>query len=94
MKAHTVVRYQLRIGRTGPRGVLSPQEGMSNQSPVSFYNLTFSQVANKKQRDTAASDAEMLKRQQSEGNKENKSKGLVGVIADMLGEQEDADVIF
>lgn len=67
---------------------------MSTQNPINFYNLILSQVANKKQRDTAAADAEMLKRQQSEGDKENKGRGLVAVITDILGEQEDADVIF
>lgn len=62
--------------------------------------LTFLQVQNKKQRDTAAQDAEMkLKKEAAakaeaetgkaaESDKENESN------ADILGEQEDADVIF
>lgn len=55
-----------------------------------FYRLK--KVANKKQRDTAASDAEMLKKKQASeaaGNKGNDSAS-----ADILGEQEDNDVIF
>lgn len=51
------------------------------------------QVANKKQRDTAASDAEMLKKKQASeaaGNKENQDSAP----ADILGEQDDNDIIF
>jgi len=57
-----------------------------------FYRLK--KVANKKQRDTAASDAEMAKQKNagggSSGNKENDDSAP----ADILGEQEDTDVIF
>lgn len=55
--------------------------------------LTMSQVANKKQRDTAAQDAEMAKKKQPVGggsDKENADSGS----ADILGDQEDEDVIF
>lgn len=50
-------------------------------------------MANKKQRDTAASDAEMaakLKKEGASSNKENDDSAP----ADILGEQEDTDVIF
>jgi len=54
-----------------------------------FYRLK--KVANKKQRDTAASDAEMAKkRAQGDNNKENGDSGN----PDILGDQEDTDVIF
>jgi len=56
-----------------------------------FYRLK--KVANKKQRDTAASDAAMALRQKKAedgGNKENDDSSP----ADVLGEQEDTDVIF
>lgn len=51
-----------------------------------------SKVAGKKARDAAAADAEMAKKQNAGGaaggsDKENESK-------DVLGESEDADVIF
>ncbi|KAL3427357.1 ATP synthase subunit D [Phlyctema vagabunda] len=56
-----------------------------------FYRLK--KVANKKQRDTAAQDAEMAAKkaqaEKPEGDKENTSGG-----GDILGEQEDEDVIF
>ncbi|KAF4627732.1 hypothetical protein G7Y89_g10423 [Cudoniella acicularis] len=66
-----------------------------------FFRLK--KVQNKKQRDTAAQDAEMkLKREAAEkadeaevkveSDKKNASGG--GESADILGEQEDADVIF
>lgn len=52
------------------------------------------QVQNKKQRDTAAQDAEMrLKKEaaaKADSDKENKAAGH----PDILGEQEDQDVIF
>ena len=53
-----------------------------------FYRLK--KVANKKQRDQAAADAEMKKRQQNAGSdKENDAE-----TNDVLGEHEDDDVIF
>jgi len=56
-----------------------------------FFRLK--KVQNKKQRDTAAQDAEMLAKrkaaEKSDSDKENSSGS-----ADVLGEQEDADVIF
>jgi V-type H+-transporting ATPase subunit D len=52
------------------------------------------QVQNKKQRDTAAQDAEMrLKKEaaaKADSDKENEAAGN----PDILGEQEDQDVIF
>jgi len=56
-----------------------------------FYRLK--KVANKKQRDTAAQDAEMAKKKKqagASGNKENDDSAPT----DILGEQEDTDVIF
>ncbi|KAK8080857.1 hypothetical protein PG997_008675 [Apiospora hydei] len=55
-----------------------------------FYRLK--KVANKKQRDTAAADAELKKKMEAE-NKENAGSGG-GQAADILAENEDDDVIF
>jgi len=58
-----------------------------------FYRLK--KVANKKQRDTAAADAEMqAKRANAESDKENGDPPGASGNADILGDQEDADVIF
>jgi V-type H+-transporting ATPase subunit D len=57
-----------------------------------FYRLK--KVSNKKQRDSAAQDAEMLAKRQAEDNKENEPAEVVAdQTADVLG-QEDEDVIF
>jgi len=57
-----------------------------------FYRLK--KVSNKKQRDSAAQDAEMLAKRQTEDNKENEpAKVVADQTADILG-QEDEDVIF
>jgi V-type H+-transporting ATPase subunit D len=57
-----------------------------------FYRLK--KVANKKQRDNAALDAEMAaKREAQAGNERPGGDDNVGP-ADVLGEQEDEDVIF
>ncbi|KFY17565.1 hypothetical protein V492_00546 [Pseudogymnoascus sp. VKM F-4246] len=55
-----------------------------------FYRLK--KVANKKQRDVAAADAEMAARREKDNAADNDDE-LSG-NADILGEQEDADVIF
>jgi V-type H+-transporting ATPase subunit D len=55
-----------------------------------FYRLK--KVSNKKQRDTAAQDAEILAKRQGEADKENKMADVVE-LTDVLGE-EDEDVIF
>lgn len=58
-----------------------------------FFRLK--KVQNKKQRDTAAQDAEMLaKRQAAEKAESGSDKENVGGSGDILGEQEDPDVIF
>jgi len=58
-----------------------------------FYRLK--KVANKKQRDTAAQDAEMqAKRDKTDSDKENSDQPESSGNADILGDQEDADVIF
>ena len=52
--------------------------------------LTLAKVSNKKQRDQAAADAELKKQRKSGGsNKENDTSA-----PDVLGENEDNDVIF
>jgi V-type H+-transporting ATPase subunit D len=57
-----------------------------------FFRLK--KVQNKKQRDTAAQDAEMrAKREAAEKNGEEE-ESKAGGGGDILGEQEDADVIF
>ena len=57
--------------------------------------LTFKQVQGKKQRDTAAQDAEMLaKRKAAEKADESNDKENVRGSVDVLGEQDDPDVIF
>lgn len=53
-----------------------------------FYRLK--KVANKKQRDTAAQDAEMKAKKEAGGVKENSADGP----GDILGAQDDDDVIF
>ncbi|KAK6827621.1 vacuolar ATP synthase subunit D [Apiospora arundinis] len=56
-----------------------------------FYRLK--KVANKKQRDTAAADAELKKKMEAE-DKENARSGGDHAPADMLAENDDDDVIF
>lgn len=56
-----------------------------------FYRLK--KVANKKQRDTAASDAELKKKMEAEGKENARANGGQGP-SDLLGENEDDDVIF
>lgn len=51
------------------------------------------QVQNKKQRDTAAQDAEMREKREKAAKAESDKENDEG-NADILGEQEDADVIF
>lgn len=58
-------------------------------------------MSNKKQRDTAAADAEMLaKRHQADATEMGtveaavQAQGELGPTPDVLGEQQDADVIF
>ena len=55
-----------------------------------FYRLK--KVSNKKQRDQAAADAEMLKAREKEKNGRGDENGDDPV--DVLGEHEDDDVIF
>ncbi|GMF77849.1 unnamed protein product [Aspergillus oryzae] len=61
-----------------------------------FYRLK--KVSNKKQRDIAAADAEMEARraaaQEKEGQKALEPEKEAPDAPDVLGEQEDADVIF
>lgn len=59
-----------------------------------FYRLK--KVSNKKQRDTAAADAEILaaRQRQAEKDKENGGAAEEPDSVDVLGEQEDTDVIF
>ena len=55
------------------------------------------QVQNKKQRDTAAQDAEMKKKREDAEGAEKKTesdKENGGNAPDILGDEEDADVIF
>lgn len=61
----------------------------------SYYThiLIFPQVANKKQRDTAAQDAEMAKKKQPVGGASDEENADTA-SADILGDQEDEDVIF
>jgi V-type H+-transporting ATPase subunit D len=55
-------------------------------------------VQNKKQRDTAAQDAEMKARKEKKAAEEEKSgssdKENTSATPDLLGDEEDADVIF
>jgi len=55
-------------------------------------------VQNKKQRDTAAQDAEMRAKREAkakaDSDKENEETGEEASQTDILGEQEDQDVIF
>jgi V-type H+-transporting ATPase subunit D len=59
-----------------------------------FYRLK--KVANKKQRDTAAADAEMKARREAEAAAQNgkPSQTDEGTAADVLGAGDDEDVIF
>jgi len=56
-----------------------------------FFRLK--KVQNKKQRDTAKQDAEMLAKRQASEKQESDKENAEGP-SDILGEQEDADVIF
>lgn len=56
-----------------------------------FYRLK--KVANKKQRDTAAQDAEMAAKRAA-ANKADSDKENESSAPDILGDQEDNDVIF
>ena len=56
-----------------------------------FYRLK--KVANKKQRDNAAADAEMKARKEAQGYKENNGD-QDSAPADILGAEEEEDVIF
>ena len=59
-----------------------------------WHCLIKNQVANKKQRDTAAADAEMAsKREKADVTASRDLQDVVGG-ADILGEQDDADIIF
>ena len=51
-------------------------------------------MSNKKQRDTAAADAEMEKRRKAESDKENEAAQESTGNNDILGDDEDKDVIF
>ena len=55
-------------------------------------------MQNKKQRDTAAQDAEMRAKREAkakaDSDKENEETGEEASQTDILGEQEDQDVIF
>jgi len=56
-----------------------------------FFRLK--KVQNKKQRDTAAQDAEMAKKREDAAKSESDKENVSG-NADILGDQEDPDVIF
>ncbi len=58
---------------------------------IEFTPANYFKVANKKQRDTAAGDAEMAAKR--EKAKEDANDTHAGG-ADILGEQDDADIIF
>lgn len=51
-------------------------------------------MSGKKQRDNAAADAEMLAARQREAEQENDAQAEEAEAPDVLGEQEDTDVIF
>jgi V-type H+-transporting ATPase subunit D len=59
-----------------------------------FYRLK--KVSNKKQRDVAAADAEILAARQKQAEKDQDNGGAAeqSESVDVLGEQEDTDVIF
>ena len=59
---------------------------------MSMTLILGSQVSNKKQRDTAAADAELVEKMKREGSDKENDGGREA--SDVLGEQEDADVIF
>ena len=52
------------------------------------------QVSNKKQRDTAAADAEMEKKRKAQSDKENEAAPELIENSDILGDEDDKDVIF
>ena len=56
--------------------------------------MTLRKVSNKKQRDTAAADAEMEKKRMAEGDKENDGIPDITGNPDILGDEDDKDVIF
>jgi len=56
-----------------------------------FFRLK--KVQNKKQRDTAAQDAEIRKKNEATSKSESDKENASG-HPDILGDQEDADVIF
>ena len=56
--------------------------------------LIVPQVQNKKQRDTAAQDAEMLAKRAAAEKAESSDKENAEGSGDALGEQQDPDVIF
>ena len=56
--------------------------------------LIIRQVQGKKQRDNAAQDAEMLAKRKAAEKAEGSDKENAGNTGDILGEQEDPDVIF
>ena len=58
------------------------------------HQLTTEQVSNKKQRDTAAADAEMDKRMKAGNDKENGTAPESTGNTDLLGGEDDKDVIF
>lgn len=51
-------------------------------------------MSNKKQRDTAAADAEMEKRKKAQSDKENETAPQLTENNDILGSEDDKDVIF
>jgi V-type H+-transporting ATPase subunit D len=59
-------------------------------------HLTDIQVANKKQKDNAAQDAEMKKRREDQAarDQENKAPEDTNETTDMLAAEDDEDVIF
>ena len=59
-----------------------------------MLQLTGKQVSNKKQRDTAAADAEMERKRKAESDKENGAVPDSIGNNDILGGEDDKDVIF
>lgn len=57
-----------------------------------FYRLK--KVSNKKQRDNAAADAEIAAKRAKESQRERAVEKEAPEAPDVLGEQEDTDVIF
>jgi V-type H+-transporting ATPase subunit D len=63
--------------------------------PKPQLHLTPEQVANKKQKDNAASDAEMKKRREDQArDQENQAPDDNSGPSDLLAAEEDEDVIF